>query len=195
MRVFRSLHSAIVNRLERRNWPTVPRTCIIERGSRFPFKENIEIGDYVRIGHSCVLHGEGGISIGEGTIISDEVIILSYIHRYEGATMIPYDEVNILRPVAIGAYVWIGFRAMIAPGAAIGDGAIIGMGSVVTRDVEPGVVVGGSPARVLKKRDMTQFEQLRAEDRGYLKQKLLRGVIKIPQMDPRFLKAPPLRPE
>jgi maltose O-acetyltransferase len=52
-------------------------------------------------------------------------------------------------PVQIGRRVFIGARAVILPGVTIGDDAIVGAGSVVTRDVEPGMLAAGNPARVL----------------------------------------------
>lgn len=54
--------------------------------------------------------------------------------------------------IVIGNDVWLGLDATIMPGIKIGDGAIIGAKSVVTHDVEPYTVVGGNPARVIKKR-------------------------------------------
>lgn len=55
-------------------------------------------------------------------------------------------------PTVIGNDVWIGAKATIMRGVRIGDGAIIGSGAVVTRDVEPYAIVGGVPARVIRKR-------------------------------------------
>ncbi|MBB6171991.1 virginiamycin A acetyltransferase [Nocardiopsis mwathae] len=52
----------------------------------------------------------------------------------------------------VGNDVWIGRDAMVMPGVTIGDGAIVAAGAVVSRDVEPYTVVGGSPARVVKRR-------------------------------------------
>ena len=54
--------------------------------------------------------------------------------------------------ITIGNDVWIGYEAVILSGVTIGDGAIIGTRAVVTKDVPPYAIVGGSPARVLKKR-------------------------------------------
>ena len=54
--------------------------------------------------------------------------------------------------ITIGNDVWIGYEAVIMSGITIGDGAIIGTRAVVTKDVPPYTIVGGSPARVLKKR-------------------------------------------
>ncbi|HZA25007.1 MAG TPA: DapH/DapD/GlmU-related protein, partial [Dehalococcoidia bacterium] len=56
-------------------------------------------------------------------------------------------ELELGRPVHIGRYVWIGGGAIILPGVTVGDDAVIGAGSVVTRDVEEGSTVVGSPAR------------------------------------------------
>ena len=53
-------------------------------------------------------------------------------------------------PVTIGDEVFIGMNALILKGVTIGDGAVIGAGSVVTRDVPPGAIVAGNPARFIK---------------------------------------------
>ncbi|MEP2023274.1 MAG: CatB-related O-acetyltransferase [Reichenbachiella sp.] len=52
----------------------------------------------------------------------------------------------------IGNDVWIGFNATIMPGVKIGDGAIIGSKAVVTKDVPPYAIIGGNPARIIRKR-------------------------------------------
>lgn len=54
--------------------------------------------------------------------------------------------------IVIGNDVWIGFEAVIMPGVKIGDGAIIGTRSLVTKDVPPYGIVGGVPARLIRKR-------------------------------------------
>lgn len=51
----------------------------------------------------------------------------------------------------IGNDVWIGGEAMIMPGIKIGDGAVIGSRALVTKDVEPYAIVGGNPAKLIKK--------------------------------------------
>ena len=52
----------------------------------------------------------------------------------------------------IGNDVWIGYNATIMPGVTIGDGAIIASNATVTKDVEPYAVVGGNPAKEIRKR-------------------------------------------
>ena len=54
--------------------------------------------------------------------------------------------------IVIGHDVWIGYEAVILAGVTIGDGAIIGSRAVVTKDVEPYTIVGGVPAKPIRKR-------------------------------------------
>lgn len=60
----------------------------------------------------------------------------------------------------IGNDVWIGSNAVILQGVTVGDGAIIGAGAVVTRSVEPFTIVGGVPAKVIKKRFDSETENM-----------------------------------
>lgn len=55
-------------------------------------------------------------------------------------------------PINIGNDVWIGYGAVILRGVSIGDGAIVGAGAVVTKDVDPYTIVGGVPAKTIRKR-------------------------------------------
>lgn len=54
--------------------------------------------------------------------------------------------------IVVGNDVWIGINAIIMDGVTIGDGAVIGAGAIVTKDVEPYAIVGGVPAKLIKKR-------------------------------------------
>jgi acetyltransferase-like isoleucine patch superfamily enzyme len=60
----------------------------------------------------------------------------------------------ITRPITVEDNVWIATGAMILPGVTIGEGAVVAAGAVVTKDVEPWTVVGGNPARFIKKREL-----------------------------------------
>jgi putative colanic acid biosynthesis acetyltransferase WcaF len=60
----------------------------------------------------------------------------------------------IFKPIFIGDSAWVAARAIVLPGVRVGDGAVIAAGAVVVKDVEPWTVVGGNPAKVIKKREL-----------------------------------------
>lgn len=86
-------------------------------------------------------------------------------HRHDWVTSFPFffmneepafaDACNAYEPAGdtvIGNDVWIGAEAMIMPGIKVGHGAVIGSRALITKDVEPYTIVGGNPAKVIKKR-------------------------------------------
>lgn len=111
------------------------------------FGKNIQIGKNVFINSGCRFQDHGGIMIGDGTLIGHNVVLATINHDLDPQKR----GDNILAPITIGERVWIGANATILPGVRIGDGAVVAAGAVVTKDVPENVVVGGIPARVLKK--------------------------------------------
>jgi maltose O-acetyltransferase len=107
----------------------------------------LTIGDHSRINRNCTLDTRGGIYIGNNVSISAEVAIVTVNHITDDPEFRAEGE-----PVTIEDHVWIGMRAMIMPGVVIGRGAVVAAGAVVTRDVAPGVIVGGVPARPIGRR-------------------------------------------
>jgi len=88
------------------------------------------------------------ITIGDGVFIGRNTYITDSDHH----CILDEDGkiLNEAKPVTIGNHVLIGFGAVVLKGVSIGDGAVIAAGSVVTKDVPPGCVVAGVPARVVK---------------------------------------------
>lgn len=68
-----------------------------------------------------------------------------------GAVLLTHDMTRgIYADTRVGARCFIGAHSILMPGVTVGDGSIVGAGSVVTRDVPPGCIVAGNPARVVK---------------------------------------------
>jgi len=95
--------------------------------------------------------GAAGVTIGDGTRIATGVTIYAFNHGMSADEPIRTQPVSS-RGITIGRDVWIGANAGITDGVEIKDGAVVGMSAVVTRDVEPGVIVGGVPARPIGQR-------------------------------------------
>ena len=109
--------------------------------------KNIKIGKNVFINACCRFQDQGGIEIGDGSLIGHNTTIATLNHDFN-----PAKRQNLTpRPVKIGKNVWIGSDCTILPGVTIGDGAIIGAGSVVTKSIPTNTIAVGNPARVIKK--------------------------------------------
>lgn len=117
------------------------------------FGKNTIFGENVFVNSCCCFQDQGGISIGDGCLLGHRVTIATINHG-----ILPKDRhVHELAPVRLGRNVWVGSGACILPGVSIGDGSIIAAGAVVTRDVEPMSIVGGVPARFLRRVDQGKF--------------------------------------
>ena len=107
----------------------------------------LRMGSQVWIDKNVNLYNVERITIGDNVIISDGAYICTATHDIASPR---FDLVT--RPVRICDNAWIAAKAIVLPGVTIGEGAVVAAGAVVTRDVEPWMVVGGNPARVIKKR-------------------------------------------
>lgn len=109
--------------------------------------KNIHVGKNVFINSGCRFQDQGGITIGDGALIGHNVVLATLNHDIDPRKRSALHPA----PIVIGSNVWIGANATVVPGVTIGEGAIIGAGAVVTRDVPPNVIVGGIPAKIIKK--------------------------------------------
>ena len=108
--------------------------------------KNIHVGKNVFINMGCKFQDQGGITIGDGTLIGHNVVLATLNHARS-----PLDRGSMIpAPIRIGKNVWIGSNATVLPGVTIGDGAIVAAGAVVTRDVPENTVVGGVPAHIIR---------------------------------------------
>jgi len=106
---------------------TLGKDLTIVSNTRVIAYADIEIGD------DCIIGWESQLMSGDGHPV------------YKDGQLI-----NAPRPIKIGNHVWIGSRAVILKGVTVGDGAIVAANAVVTRDVPPGAVVAGNPAKVVQ---------------------------------------------
>lgn len=111
----------------------------------------IRIGRDCLIGEYCVIRGQGGVHIGDRVYTSPLSQIIAVNHVFNDPER-PFVEQGIVaNGIHIEDDVWIGSGAVITDGVRLGRGAVIAAGAVVTADVPPHTVVGGVPARELRK--------------------------------------------
>jgi len=119
------------------------------------YKNKMTIGDNTWIGQGCFFHSAGGLTIGNNVGIAPCVKIITSVHSETPVSAPVIKNELIMKEVCIEDGCDIGLGAILLPGVRIGEGAIIGAGSVVIKDVKPGTVVAGSPARFLRLRGNT----------------------------------------
>lgn len=110
----------------------------------------LTIGNNVSFTRRVTLYCAGGVSIGDNCLFGSDILITDENH---GTLPIGQYRENPLqvKAVAIGKNVWIGDKVVILPGVKIGDNAVIAAGSIVTKSVPEDTIVGGNPARVIKR--------------------------------------------
>jgi acetyltransferase-like isoleucine patch superfamily enzyme len=134
----------------------------VQMGCRFLNGRKVFIGERNVINFGCLFDGRKfSIRTGSNVSIGPEATILTLGHDPRSATFADRGG-----NVVIGDCVWIGYRAVVLPGITIGEGAVIGAGAVVTKDVEPYVIVAGNPARKIGQRAVEGLES-RIEHRGF----------------------------
>ena len=110
---------------------------------------DVVIGDYTRIGiHNTII---GPVTIGSHVNLAQGITVTALNHNFEDKNKRIDEQGVSTKPVVIGDDVWIGANAMILPGVTIGKHAVVAAGAVVTTDVPENTVVGGVPAKVIKK--------------------------------------------
>ncbi len=102
-------------------------------------REKHSCGEDVFINMGCKFQDQGGIFIGDGSLIGHNVVLATLDHA-----MSPNDRGTMEpAPIHIGKNAWIGSNATVLSGVTIGDGAIVAAGAVVTREVPEKAIVGG----------------------------------------------------
>lgn len=150
----------------------IGKCCIYPRNGIIQNPEYIEIGDCVFIGSFPDIYGRGGINIGDNVIIGPRITIHTVNHNFESNSLLPYDNKSFLKPVTINDNVWIASNVILVPGVTIGEGAVVASGSVVTKDVPKCSIVGGNPAKVIKYRNIDEYEKIKGQKSWYLLNKM-----------------------
>ena len=112
----------------------------------------IGIGDGTWINRNTLIQGSGGVKIGSEVLFGPGAIVWSSGHKFDTPTGPVLGQGLTFAPVVIGDGSWIGAGALILPGVTVGAGAIVGAGGVVIKDVPPGAIVAGNPAREIGRR-------------------------------------------
>lgn len=127
----------------------IGRHCVIKSSCEIWLPWNLTIGDYVALSEHVVCYTVDKITIGRQTTVSRDAFLCCASHDVTSPIM----ELTFA-PIWVGSNAWIAARSIIMPGRKVGDGAVVAAGAVVVNDVEPWTVVGGNPAKFIKRREL-----------------------------------------
>jgi acetyltransferase-like isoleucine patch superfamily enzyme len=113
---------------------------------------NVTIGDWSTIGSHTIIGCSDSVTVGVAALIASGVSIRDTNHAFADTEQYMSSQGITTAPIVIEDDVWIGANAVVTAGVTIGRGSIVGANAVVTKDVEPWSIVGGVPARLIRKR-------------------------------------------
>lgn len=110
---------------------------------------NLQIGKYSCVGPNTELYNRAPIVIKDNVVVSQGSYLCTASHDIED----PKHSV-VMKPIVLEDRSWVAADAFIGMGVTIGEGAVVGARGCVFKDVEPWTVVGGNPAKFIKRRNL-----------------------------------------
>jgi acetyltransferase-like isoleucine patch superfamily enzyme len=124
----------------------IDETVVVFTPLYINYGKHTKIGKNVFINFDCTFLDLGGITIEDGVLIAPKVSLLSESHP-----IAPENRHSLVpKPIHIKKNTWIGANATILHGVTIGENSVVAAGSVVSADVPDNVIVGGTPAKIIK---------------------------------------------
>ena len=127
----------------------IGRGCHVLPSARVWQPWKLRMGDHSCLSERVECYSVDEIRIGSQVVVSQETFLCCASHDITSPIM----ELTYA-PIVIGDNAWVASRAVVGPGVTVGEGAVVAACAVVTKDVEPWTVVGGNPAKFIKKREL-----------------------------------------
>ena len=125
----------------------VAGTANVYASARVFMPWNLVMKDYACLASGVDCYNAALVEVGVNATVSQRCFLCTASHDISSSR---HEQTE--HPIRIGDRAWVAAEAFVGPGVTVGEGAVVGARAAVFRDVEPWTVVGGNPAKVLKKR-------------------------------------------
>lgn len=125
----------------------IGKDCDIYSSAKILVPYNLVIGNNVTLADRLLIQNTAMVEIKSNTIISQGTYICAGTHNIYSKN---FDTIR--KPITIGENVWVAAECFVGPGVNIGEGAVVGARAAVFKNVDPWTIVGGNPAKFIKKR-------------------------------------------
>lgn len=129
----------------------IGKGVVVESGAKIFLPYNLIMKDYSKLASRTIIHNVDTVTIEEEAVVSQGAFICAGSHDIERA-----DWKQITAPITIKKNAWVAVDAFVAMGVTVGEGAVVGARACVFKDVEPWTVVGGNPAKFIKRREIKE---------------------------------------
>lgn len=128
-------------------------TVVVYSSAKVYYPANLTMDDYACLASDVDCYNVAPIHIGKFATVSQGAMLCTASHDISS----PNHEL-ITAPITIADQVWVGARAFIGMGITIGEGAVVGATASVYKSVNPWIIVGGNPAKFIKKRILNKVK-------------------------------------
>jgi len=122
-------------------------TAVVYSTTKVYFPANLIMGRNSCLADDVLCYNVAPISIGDDATVSQGAFLCTASHDVESRS-----HSLITSPIVIGQKAWVAARAYVGMGVTVGEGAVVGATASVYKNVDPWTIVGGNPAKFIKKR-------------------------------------------
>ena len=127
----------------------IAKTAHVYSSAKVYYPANLTMGEYSCLASDVDCYNVAPVTIGANTTVSQGTYLCTASHDVHDA-----HHPLVTASIVVEDQAWIGARAFIGMGVTIGQGAVVGATASVYKDVEPWIIVGGNPAKFIKKREL-----------------------------------------
>lgn len=127
----------------------ISSTANVYRSSRVYYPANLWMDDYSCLDENVNCYNVAPIRIGAQSTVSQGAFLCTASHDISNA-----NNPLVTAPIVIESQAWVAADAFVGMGVTVGEGAVVGARAAVFKDVEPWTVIGGNPAKFIKKREI-----------------------------------------